>query len=153
MLREDRMYYRDLRDHIEALERNGRLVRVTREINKDLELMPLVRWQFRGLPEAQRKAFLFENVVDVKGRRYDIPVLVASHAASAEIYALGMQCECEPNPPFQDPKGLRHQGLREIHEDGQPRGSGGGLRLLRQESHSARALRHREGYANRLRRQ
>ena len=26
---------------------------------------PLVRWQFRGgLPEAERKAFLFENVVD-----------------------------------------------------------------------------------------
>ncbi|MBI2953603.1 MAG: UbiD family decarboxylase [Chloroflexi bacterium] len=89
------MYYRDLREHIAALEENGKLVRVTREINKDTELMPLVRWQFRGLPEEDRKAFLFENVVDVKGRRYKIPVLVASHAASKQVYALGMKCKPE----------------------------------------------------------
>jgi len=87
------MYYRDIREHIQALEAAGKLQRVSREINKDTELMPLVRWQFRGLPEEQRKAFLFENVVDVKGKRYGIPVLVASHAGSTEIYALGMQCE------------------------------------------------------------
>ncbi|MBI4317991.1 MAG: UbiD family decarboxylase [Chloroflexi bacterium] len=86
------MYYRDLRDHIEVLERNGKLVRVARQMNKDAELMPLVRWQFRGLPEKQRKAFFFENVVDVKGTRYRMPVLVASHAASTDVYALGMQC-------------------------------------------------------------
>lgn len=85
-------YYSDLREHIEALENNGKLVRVTREINKDTELHPLVRWQFRGLPETQRKAFLFENVVDVKGRRYRSPVLVASHAASREVYAISMMC-------------------------------------------------------------
>ncbi|MEI9475455.1 MAG: UbiD family decarboxylase [Deltaproteobacteria bacterium] len=88
-------YYKDLREHIKSLEKNGKLVRVTREINKDTELMPLVRWQFRGLPEAERKAFLFENVVDVKGRKYDVPVLVASHAASREVYALGMMCKPE----------------------------------------------------------
>ena len=86
-------YYKDLREHIEALEANNRLVRIRREINKDTELMPLVRWQFRGLPEEERKAFLFENVVDVKGRRYDMPVLVAGHAASTEVYAIGMMCK------------------------------------------------------------
>ncbi len=86
-------YYKDLREHIKALEANNKLVRIKREINKDTELMPLVRWQFRGLPEEGRKAFLFENVVDVKGKRYDIPVLVASHAASREVYAIGMMCE------------------------------------------------------------
>lgn len=89
------MYYRDLREHMAALEANGKLVRVTREINKDTELMPLVRWQFRGLPAEDRKAFLFENVVDIKGRKYRIPVLVASHAASRQVYALGMQCKPE----------------------------------------------------------
>ncbi|MDP2645116.1 MAG: UbiD family decarboxylase [Desulfobacterales bacterium] len=89
------MYYKDLREHIEALEANGKLIRAQEEINKDTELMPLVRWQFRGLAEEDRKAFLFENVVDVKGRKYDIPVLVASHAASREIYALAMQCKPE----------------------------------------------------------
>src|SRR3972149_556684 len=88
---EDKLYYRELREHIAALEANGKLVRVKEEINKDTELMPLVRWQFRGLPEEERKAFLFENVVDVKGRRYKVPVLVASHSAYREIYAMGMQ--------------------------------------------------------------
>jgi 3-polyprenyl-4-hydroxybenzoate decarboxylase len=44
-------YYRDVREHLKALEERGKLVRVKREINKDTELMPLVRWQFRGLDE------------------------------------------------------------------------------------------------------
>ena len=74
-------YYKDLREQIEALEARGKLVRIKREINKDTELMPLVRLQFRGLPEKERKAFLFENVVDAKGKRYGSPVLVGSHAA------------------------------------------------------------------------
>jgi hypothetical protein len=37
-------------------------VRVDRETNKDTEIMPLVRWQFRGLPQDQRKGWLFSNV-------------------------------------------------------------------------------------------
>lgn len=88
-------YYHDLGEYLEHLESVGKLVRVKREVNKDTELMPLVRWQFRGLPEEQRKAFLFENVVDVKGRKYSIPVAVATHAASREIYALAMNCKPE----------------------------------------------------------
>lgn len=86
-------YYKDLREHIQALEKNGKLIRVKRQINKDTELMPIVRWQLRGLPERERKAFLFENVVDVKGKKYDIPVIVGAHAISDEVYALGMMCE------------------------------------------------------------
>jgi len=88
-------YYKDLREHIQALEAHGKLVRIKREINKDTELMPLVRWQFRGLPETERKAFLFENVVDARSRKYNIPVLVASHAASREVYAIGLMCKPE----------------------------------------------------------
>ena len=65
-------YYKDLREHMETLEAKGKLIRVERQMNKDTELMPLVRWQFRGLPERDRKAFLFTNVVDVKGKRYKI---------------------------------------------------------------------------------
>ncbi len=57
--------------------------------------MPLVRWQFRGLEEDQRKAFLFENVVDVRGRKYSMPVSVGTLAASTEIYALGLMCNPE----------------------------------------------------------
>ena len=44
-------YYKDLREHVSALEAADKLVRIKREVNKDTELMPLVRWQFRGLPE------------------------------------------------------------------------------------------------------
>lgn len=86
-------YYKDLREHVKALETNGKLVRVKREINKDTELMPLVRWQFRGLPEKERKAFLFENIVDAKGKKYNSSALIACYAASRDVYAIGMMCE------------------------------------------------------------
>jgi UbiD family decarboxylase len=85
-------YYKDLRGYIKALEKSRNLVRVGREINKDTELMPLVRWQYRGLPEEGRKAFLFENVSDAKGRKYKIPVITACYAGTRKIYALGMNC-------------------------------------------------------------
>ncbi|MBO0753802.1 MAG: UbiD family decarboxylase, partial [Bradyrhizobiaceae bacterium] len=63
--------YPDLRDHIRALDRAGLLVTVDRPINKDTEMHPLVRWQFRGgIDEKDRKAFLFTNVVDSKKHRY-----------------------------------------------------------------------------------
>jgi UbiD family decarboxylase len=81
----------DFQTHLAALEANGLLVRVDRPINKDTELHPLVRWQFIGdIPEEERRAFLFTNVVDSRGRHYDIPVAVGALAASAKIYALGM---------------------------------------------------------------
>lgn len=86
-------HLKDLREHIRLLEEKGKLVRVKREINKDTELMPFVRLQFRGLPEEERRAFLFENVTDVKGRRYNMPVAVGIVAASREIYALSIGCE------------------------------------------------------------
>src|SRR5712671_7936101 len=81
----------DFQDHLAELERDGLLVRVDRPINKDTELHPLVRWQFLGgLPEDERRAFLFTHVVDSKGRRYDMPVVVGALAASPRIYSLGM---------------------------------------------------------------
>src|SRR5712691_11579389 len=81
----------DFQAHLAALEAAGLLVRVDRPINKDTELHPLVRWQFQGgLPEEERRAFLFTNVVDSSGRRYDMPVAVGALAASADIYAVGM---------------------------------------------------------------
>ncbi len=83
--------YPDLHDHIETLREKGLLVVIDREINKTTEMHPLVRWQFRGgIPEKDRKAFLFTNVVDGKGRKYDIPVLVCGVAGSREIYSIGI---------------------------------------------------------------
>ena len=86
-------YYKDLREYIEVLEKKELLWRIRRPIKKETELMPLVRWQFRGLPESERRAFLFENVTDAKGRKYGIPVLVAALAGSAQIYATGFMCQ------------------------------------------------------------
>ncbi len=81
----------DLQQHLADLEAAGLLVRIDRPINKDTELIPLVRWQFLGgMPEDQRRAFLFTNVIDSKGRRYDMPVVVGALASSPAIYALGM---------------------------------------------------------------
>src|SRR6266851_10334520 len=85
--------YPDLHDHIRALDKAGLLVTVDRPINKDTEMHPLVRWQFRGgIEEKDRKAFLFTNVVDGKKRKYDIPVAVGVLAANREIYRIGMGC-------------------------------------------------------------
>ena len=86
--------YPDLHDHLRALEKAGHLIRVDRPINKDTEMHPLVRWQFRGgFEEKDRKAFLFTNVVDSKGKHYDIPVVVGALAANRDIYRIGLGCE------------------------------------------------------------
>jgi UbiD family decarboxylase len=83
----------DFKEHLANLEAAGLLVRIDREINKDTELHPLVRWQFQGgLDEDQRRAFLFTNVVGSDGRRFDMPVAVGALSASARIYALGLGC-------------------------------------------------------------
>jgi UbiD family decarboxylase len=88
--------YPDLHDHVRALDEAGLLITVDRPINKDTEMHPLVRWQFRGgIEEKDRKAFLFTNVVDSKGRKYDIPVLVGGLAANREIYRIGIGCPFE----------------------------------------------------------
>src|SRR3954451_23412335 len=79
----------DLQEHLADLEARGLLARIDHPVNKDTELHPLVRLQFiGGIPETERKAFLFTNVVDGAGRRYGMPVVVGSIAASAEIYSL-----------------------------------------------------------------
>src|SRR6202167_2631418 len=81
----------DFQDHLARREAAGLVTRVERAINKDTELHPLVRWQFQGgLREDQRRAFLFTNVVDGEGRRYDTPIAIGALAASAQIYAVGM---------------------------------------------------------------
>jgi len=86
------MPYFDLHQHLKNLEEHGLLRRITRLINKDTELHPLVRWQYRGLSEEDRRAWLFENVTDAKGKRYDMPVVVGALAGKPEIYYLGMGC-------------------------------------------------------------
>ncbi len=83
--------YPDLHEQIEALDKAGLLIRVDIPINKDTELHPLMRWQFRGgIAEEDRKAMLFTNVVDSKGRQYDMPVVIGAMGASAKVYQVGL---------------------------------------------------------------
>jgi len=88
-------YYKDLGDYLQTLEEHGKLVRIKSRINKDTQMYPLARLQFRGLPEEQRKAFLFENICDSRGRQYGTPAVVGALAGSSEIFAIGMMCKPE----------------------------------------------------------
>jgi 4-hydroxy-3-polyprenylbenzoate decarboxylase len=82
--------YADLHDHILALYRAGLLVLVDQPINKDTEMHPLVRWQYRGgIAESDRRAFLFTQPTDGNGARYDMAVLVAGLAANPDVYRIG----------------------------------------------------------------
>ena len=86
------MPYRDLRDYIEELTRRDLLYVIEDEISKDTELVPLVRLQFRGLAEPQRKAFWFKNVTDARGINFEASVLLGALGSSRVIYgaALGV---------------------------------------------------------------
>jgi len=88
------MAYSDIHEHLKRLEASGLLRRIDRRINKDTELHPLVRWQYRGgMAEEDRKAWLFENVTDAKGRSYKFPVVVGALAGNRAIYFTGMDCK------------------------------------------------------------
>ena len=132
----------DLQEHLADLEARGLLTRIDHPVNKDTELHPLVRLQFiGGIPEAERRAFLFTNVVDATGRKYDMPVVVGSIAASAEIYSLGMRAEVEDigkrwmeaiaqsDPADQDQRGAlpggRHHGRRPAQAERRAEASAG----------------------------
>jgi len=83
--------YPDLHEHLETLKERRLLLTIEEPIDKDAELHPLVRWQFvGGLDEPERKAFLFTNVTDGRGRKYSIPVVVGAIAANRAIYSAGM---------------------------------------------------------------
>ena len=90
------MAYKNLRDYLAELQRRDLLHVVEDEISKDTELVPLVRLQFRGLPEAQRRAFWFKNVTDARGRHFDASVVLGSLGSSREIYAAALGVAPDP---------------------------------------------------------
>jgi 4-hydroxy-3-polyprenylbenzoate decarboxylase len=85
--------YNDLSDYLAELERRELLTRVNRSIDKDSELVPLVRLQFRGLPEAERRAFFFDDITDGRGRQFDATVAIATFAANRQVYAAAVGVE------------------------------------------------------------
>lgn len=120
-------YYRDLREFLDILDRRGKLRVISPAVNKDTEIHPLVRWQFRGLREEDRFGFLFETPTDSKGTRY--PCRVASSVISPcrEVYALSVGCPLEEvherwGKALASPLPARHGTggpvKEEIHKDG-----------------------------------
>ncbi|MCY3730748.1 MAG: UbiD family decarboxylase [Rhodospirillaceae bacterium] len=88
--------YADLHEHVIELARRGLLYVIDEPINKDTEMHPLVRWQYRGgIAESERKAFLFTRPTDSKGRAVDSAVLVAGLAGSPEVYRVGFGAPLE----------------------------------------------------------
>ena len=66
--------------------------------------------QFQGnLPEDERRAFVFTNVVDGSGRKYDMPVVVGALSASPRIYAVG---ECAEH------RGIAYGLVAPLYEQG-----------------------------------
>lgn len=88
-------YYRDLRAFLDVLEEQGKLYRFSDPIDKDRELLPLVRIQQRGLPPDQRKVFLFDHVHSATGERFAIGVAAGVYGASEDIVLLGLGCETQ----------------------------------------------------------
>src|SRR5207247_948345 len=86
-------YFSDFRSYLEALDERGKLYRWKRPVNKDTELMPLMRLQYRGIADEERRAFLFENVTDSRGRKHSIKVVTGMYGSSREIAALGLGCK------------------------------------------------------------
>ena len=84
--------YRDLQEHIQQLSSEGLLHTIDRSIDKDTEMHPLVRWQFcGGISEAERKGFLFNKIVDAKGRDFTgVRVAIGVLSANPRIYAIGL---------------------------------------------------------------
>ena len=85
--------YPDLHAHLDALKAQGLLLTIDEPIDKDSELHALVRWQFvGGIEEAERKAFLFTNIVNAHGRRYAMPVVVGATSAAVAGRQLTVVC-------------------------------------------------------------
>src|ERR1043166_2810044 len=86
-------YFSDFRDYLNELENRGKLYRWKRAVNKDTELMPLMRLQYRGVSDEKRKAFLFENVFDSRGKKHDIKVATGMYGSARAIACLGLGCD------------------------------------------------------------
>ncbi|HYC45064.1 MAG TPA: UbiD family decarboxylase [Burkholderiales bacterium] len=132
--------YPDLHAHLDALAARGLLLTIDEPIDKDAEMHALVRWQFvGGLEESARKAFLFRNIVDGRGRKYSMPVVVGALAANRDIYSIGMGVPVEdiqakwdhaiahPVPPRVVTEAACHEV---VHEGAALQGEGNGLDAL-----------------------
>ena len=105
-------YYKDLNEYIEALDESGLLQRYSDPINKDTEMHPLVRLQFRGLKEEDRKAWYFDNIHDANGNQHDIPLVLCAMAGSNFFMGVSGGDDCMLN--YQDTSFHDDASAREI---------------------------------------
>ncbi|PCI62414.1 MAG: hypothetical protein COB37_06800 [Kordiimonadales bacterium] len=112
------MAYDSLRDFIERLEAEGRLVRITEQVSTELEMTEI---QTRVLA-AGGPAILFENVVNERGEKSSMPVLV-NLFGTIERVAWGMNRE---------PHELREVGetLAFLRQPEPPRGVRDAIKML-----------------------
>lgn len=112
------MAYDSLREFIDRLEAEGRLVRVTEPVSTELEMTEI---QTRVLAEGG-PAILFENVLNERGEKSDMPVLV-NLFGTVERVAWGMNRE---------PGGLREVGetLAFLRQPEPPRGVKDAISML-----------------------
>lgn len=82
------MPYQGLREYLNALESNGLLHRVSKEVDKDWEIAAAARILFQKVPSTRRPAIMFEQV---KG--HSIPVVAGVLGASRAVYALALETE------------------------------------------------------------
>src|SRR6185437_14479638 len=82
--------YADLREYLRELDGRGLLTTVAEPVDKDNELVPLVRLQFRGLDEPDRRAFLFTDVTDARQRRFDASVAIGTFGECRAVYAAAL---------------------------------------------------------------
>ncbi len=131
-------YYRDFREFLQVLEKAGKLRRISDPVDKDRELHPLVRWQYRGINQDDRFGFLFEHVTDRSGKPCAGRTASSVIAANRDVYAIAFGCAqseihdrwargySNPIPPrlvasgpvkeeiHQGDNLLQHDGLREF---------------------------------------
>ncbi len=84
------MPYRDVRAYLDELARRDLLHVIDDPVGRDTELVSLVRLQFRGLSEPERKAFWFRNVIDSNGVKFDASVALGALGSSREVYAAAL---------------------------------------------------------------
>ena len=80
------MAFRDLREFVALLEKEGELIRVSHAVSRDLEITEITDRASKG-PAEKNKALLFENV-----QGFDVPVLINTFGSARRMaLALGVE--------------------------------------------------------------
>jgi len=86
------MPYEDLRSYLDALERNGLMRWIDKQVDKDTDIAAIGRVMFLGVPEDQRYGLGFRNIKGFPGGR----VVSGVVAASPRMVACALQCDPDP---------------------------------------------------------